>query len=140
MCSRCKREKDDNEFYKEKHGKGGLTSYCKECSINYHLAWQVIHRVEKNEYNRNRNHNMVTDDYNKLLKLQNNLCAICGKPENRTYNGKITALMVDHDHKTGKIRGLLCHHCNIILGHMRDELYLCDKVKEYLTQSLFKVS
>jgi hypothetical protein len=51
--------------------------------------------------------------YNELLRLQNNLCAVCKKPETVTRVGDVKLrLAVDHDHSTGKVRGLLCSMCN----------------------------
>lgn len=49
---------------------------------------------------------ITTEDYNRILEEQNGKCAVCGKPP------KTTRLAVDHCHKTGKIRGLLCSYCN----------------------------
>ena len=48
-------------------------------------------------------------EYDGLFQLQNGKCAVCGK------EGK---LLVDHDHTTGRVRGLLCHECNIVLGFL----------------------
>ena len=49
----------------------------------------------------------VTDaEYDRLLSAQGGGCAICGNPP------KTRRLHVDHDHKTGRVRGLLCHRCN----------------------------
>ncbi len=65
---------------------------------------------------------------NYLLKInqQKNLCAICkGKQE-----GKI--LCVDHDHKTGKVRGLLCNQCNVGLGNLKDDIQVLQSAIEYL--------
>lgn len=49
---------------------------------------------------------ITTEDYNQMLKEQDGKCAVCGKPP------KTMRLAVDHCHKTGKIRGLLCSYCN----------------------------
>jgi hypothetical protein len=65
-------------------------------------------------------YNITTEEYNNLLKLQNNVCAICGKPETATNKGKIKLLSVDHNHKTNKARGLLCSDCNTGLGKFKD--------------------
>ena len=53
---------------------------------------------------------------------QRGLCAVCGNPETSTMKrtGEIKMLHIDHDHKTGKIRGLLCQDCNMALGHLQD--------------------
>lgn len=72
-----------------------------------------------------------------MLEAQNGVCAICGKPESRRSKktGHIYALHVDHDHKTGDIRGLLCHHCNAGLGHFADNVEAMEKAIAYLKQS-----
>jgi len=54
-----------------------------------------------------------------MLHSQNGLCAICGKPPSRR-NVKEMLLHVDHNHKTGKIRGLLCNSCNRGIGLLGD--------------------
>ena len=59
--------------------------------------------------------------YQDILSQQNFVCAICKNPEKVKHNRKtISLLAVDHDHETGKIRGLLCSRCNQGLGHFDD--------------------
>jgi len=55
-------------------------------------------------------YNLTVEEYNEMVKRQCGVCLICGKPDKRRNLG------VDHDHKTGKIRGLLCSGCNGSLG------------------------
>jgi hypothetical protein len=58
-----------------------------------------------------------------MITVQSNLCAICGKPETRVVQaGTPPRLSVDHDHKTGKVRGLLCAECNTMLAHAGDDV------------------
>jgi hypothetical protein len=57
-------------------------------------------------------------EYNEILEKQNGCCAICGIHQSKLNK----SLFVDHNHKTGKIRGLLCFKCNISLGHLEDVL------------------
>lgn len=74
--------------------------------------------------------------YNKMLLDQNNLCAICKQTQkaviNKETNNKIRLLSVDHCHKTGIVRGLLCNHCNHGLGHFMDNPYLLEAAAQYL--------
>jgi hypothetical protein len=72
-------------------------------------------------YGLQRNYDLSLEEYSRMLHAQNYVCAICEKPEIRTgNNGKPVALHVDHDHKTGRVRGLLCYKCNSALGGMED--------------------
>ena len=69
--------------------------------------------------------------YKQMFKEQNGVCAICGKEETRkTAKGAVCKLMVDHNHLTEKVRGLLCHKCNVGLGLMMDNI---DNLKQAIT-------
>lgn len=72
-----------------------------------------------------RKYGITLDEYNDMLEKQNGVCAICGQAKNET-------LAVDHDHKTGKIRGLLCGHCNHVVGFAKDNIDILDKTILYL--------
>ncbi len=66
---------------------------------------------------------------------QNGLCAICNQPETAFMKNKIMYLAVDHDHKTGKIRGLLCSNCNNGLGRFYDNVELLQNAIGYIEKS-----
>lgn len=70
----------------------------------------------------------------KLLVAQNHVCAICQKPETKVNKstGKLYSLAVDHDHDTGRVRGLLCFSCNIALGKLKDSLDIAKRAVRYL--------
>ncbi len=70
-------------------------------------------------------------DYNEILKKQNNCCYICYKHKNE-FNKR---LAVDHDHKTGEVRGLLCMRCNSSLGGFEDNVDFLKRAIEYLRRS-----
>ena len=69
---------------------------------------------------------MISDEALKELKETTKECVICGSNEK---------LVVDHDHQTGKIRGMLCNHCNRGLGHFRDDPMLLEFAAQYLYAS-----
>jgi hypothetical protein len=75
------------------------------------------------------------EEYNQLFIEQNGVCAICFKPERAKQNGILVLLAIDHDHKTGKIRGLLCTRCNVGLGHFNDDPILLRSATKYLTSN-----
>lgn len=74
-----------------------------------------------------RKYGITEEDYEDLKLSQNGRCAICrNKPRTR-------ALAVDHDHKTGEIRGLLCSRCNHgLLGHAYDSVEMLKRALDYL--------
>jgi len=76
--------------------------------------------------------------YQDMLAAQNGCCAICKKQETAPdkANGKIKNLAVDHDHKTGAVRALLCSTCNRAIGLFNDDTALLDAAKAYLQSHL----
>lgn len=81
-----------------------------------------------------KDYNLSIKQYNEMLRNQNNVCAICLQNESyvniKTKN--IQDLSVDHDHGTGKIRGLLCRRCNLGLGYFKDNLDMLSAAIMYL--------
>jgi hypothetical protein len=72
-----------------------------------------------------RRYGITLEKYQSILDMQGGVCAICGK-------AKEEILHVDHDHATGKVRGLLCGHCNHVLGFGKDDMTLFEKAIKYL--------
>lgn len=73
---------------------------------------------------------ITLNEYNQMHDAQNGLCKICGNPEELDRR-----LAVDHNHETGKVRGLLCFKCNVILGHIEGlGLAMIAKVLDYLDE------
>lgn len=71
---------------------------------------------------------MTIEDYTAILHGQNDGCAIC------MTGPKHRALDVDHDHQTGKVRGLLCNVCNLAVGYFKDSPALLFRAIDYLTK------
>lgn len=78
-----------------------------------------------------REYGITPEDFNMMHENQKGLCAICNKPELVKAN-----LAVDHDHNTGKVRGLLCSTCNHALGAFGDSVELLHKAIAYLESDL----
>lgn len=76
--------------------------------------------------------NIELEDYESMLKQQNYVCAICNRPETTVVRGKLARLAVDHDHKTGKIRQLLCGKCNKALGLFDESVDIMLNAIEYV--------
>jgi hypothetical protein len=70
-------------------------------------------------------------DYERMLEEQNGVCAICSSPP---PNNRKTRLAIDHCHKTGKVRGLLCDKCNRSIGLLKDDVSVLKSAIKYLTK------
>lgn len=81
-----------------------------------------------------RNYGISLESYKKMWADQGNVCAICGDSgEYRATASNSVSLVIDHCHKTGEVRGLLCHTCNSALGQFQDSTEMLLKAVEYLT-------
>lgn len=117
-CTRCKTEKPGTSEYFPLHNKkrNGLDSWCRACRATY-----------RNGICRGKFRDVISDAQLQELKNSTKECVICGTEG---------TLVVDHDHTTGKVRGMLCNHCNRGLGHFRDDPTLLEFAAQYLYASV----
>ncbi len=120
-----------------------LSVYCAECRQTAEFK-EKRRKIASNYYKNNKNkeyersrkynlwkiYNITIEDFNYLLELQNYSCAICSKSETELNK----RLNIDHDHKTGKVRGLLCSNCNTALGLLYDNPELISKSLAYINK------
>jgi uncharacterized CHY-type Zn-finger protein len=111
ICGICKKELPMADFYKRSY-------WCKECEKENNQK----HPRLKSRYKR---FGITLEGYAIRLENQRGRCAICGRVSERR-------LSVDHDHKTGKVRGLLCTRCNTGIGCFCDDQKLLNRAIEYL--------
>jgi len=131
VCAKCKVEKKYSEFVVRKNrNKHNITYSCKVCKNRESKKYYENNPLAKKEQDMKRTYGITLDDYDRMLKSQNNRCAIC----NGTETGRIASkyLAIDHCHTTGKVRGLLCFTCNTAIGHMKDDVELLEKAIAYL--------
>jgi len=156
-CSKCKTEKALIEFSFQNKKTGKLMSHCKSCRNSYNREYRHIDIVatrkkDKERYKKNAerrreyareyrrkypertratnwkvNYGITPEYFYGMLKEQDNKCAICGR--DMDDYGKI--FCVDHNHKSGKVRGLLCDPCNYGIGFYEKHK---DKYKVYLSK------
>ena len=134
-CSGCKKHLPVSFFAKDISRYDALNHLCKECvsiARKKYRASDNGFEVTKRG-NLIKNFKITLEEYNQILENQNGVCAICGREETMEYsNGRIKQLAVDHDHKTGKVRGLLCNSCNRGLGLFMDSsLYLKNAINYF---------
>lgn len=131
-CPRCKKELPIQEFGKNRAAYDGVTKYCK-----FHHYQKGMDNLTKNwgsakQYRLKYRHGITLEQYEAMLTAQDHKCAICLRyPEDNLKN----PWHVDHDHSTGKVRGILCHSCNTALGNFKDDVHLLMRAVEYLTVS-----
>ena len=120
-CSKCGETKPASSFYSRKRGTSGTYSACKECLRKARNPRSVRNAQLKNRYG------ITLVEYERMLESQAGVCKICGGPpmHRGTYH-------VDHCHRTGKVRGLLCHKCNVALGMVGDDTDLLMRLAEYV--------
>lgn len=157
-CNTCLVEKELENFSKDSRNKDGLNGECKPCRSakmraarkdnpekfrEYDrtrwdkrkvktLEWREKNREKYNatmreyqklNYDRLRlnRYNLTVEQYNELIEEQNKKCAICSKETEK--------LVIDHNHKTGKVRKLLCYNCNRGMHYIDDEVLLLNMIQ-----------
>ena len=115
---------------------------CKDCGIEFvktgknHIRCSACKIVEEKRKRRiyerkldyRKKYGITLEQYNAMFTVQNGCCLICN--EHQTVSGK--ELSVDHCHTTGKIRGLLCSNCNLMLGFAKDNVEILSNGIQYL--------
>lgn len=76
--------------------------------------YRVKNRIHRRKYHLKK-YGLTIEAYTILLETQHGVCKICHEPPNDRH------LAVDHDHKTGRVRGLLCSACNLAIGSLKDD-------------------
>lgn len=108
--------KKGHEFTEANTGNWKNKRVCKACA-KLNADWQRL-----------RKYGLDKDSYEELLKKQKNQCVICEREFTVTPH-------IDHDHETGKVRGLLCYPCNSGLGQFEDDIGRLKRAIKYLKQS-----
>lgn len=136
QCSRCKLVKPYSEFHKSKERKDGLQHKCKECNKIAANDWNRKNKDRHRENNRNPSdevtfrrratrYGLTVTELRNMLTEANNTCEICGRvPE--------TYVVVDHCHKSLKVRGILCGPCNQSLGLMKENTEWLESMIQYI--------
>lgn len=82
-----------------------------------------------------RQYKLHLEDYENMWLEQQGQCAICSV-ELIITKGKLNTACVDHDHSTGKVRGILCRRCNNVLGFNKDDITIFEKQQSYLKRTI----
>jgi hypothetical protein len=122
-CADCKQYKPVAEFPRNKNAKDGVHCYCKECNNRRtRESRQRLHGGSRH-YHLMHRYGIGAEEFDELVRAQGGICPVCGR-ENPEH--------VDHDHVTGKVRGILCFNCNGGLGQFRDSIDALERAVTYL--------
>lgn len=135
-CTKCKINKEDSAFYF--HKRDGRKRQCKDCCRRYQREhkreYRRIHGRKKispataRKYWLKRKDGLTEKQWLELFRQQNGKCAVCGAPHLEFKKG----LCIDHNHKTGNVWGLLCVHCNTLVGHAQEDVNILNCIIRYL--------
>jgi hypothetical protein len=103
----------------------------KEKIVMHRKEYNDAHKKERKEYRIKATFGLTLSEYNKIYISQKGCCAICKIPESE-IKGRWKSLCADHNHKTGKVRGLLCPKCNTAIGFFQDDSKIVKEVLFYL--------
>ncbi len=132
-CNTCLQEKPIDSFYLHRGARtseGYRAPTCKDCHKQKSMAWAEKNPDKVAAHRRKRNlkekYGLTVEQYDEMVFEQNGACFVCNTvPERRRLN-------VDHCHKTGKVRKLLCDKCNMAIGLLEDDIDRISKVRKYL--------
>lgn len=137
VCLKCKLEKPVENFYRASRNSDRFQSYCKPCGIQNGRDWRNKSSFRERDRKRKllKRHGVTLEQYTSMLNTQCGVCRICSLPPTSKRNHEKYNLCVDHCHKTGKIRGLLCKSCNLAIGNMSDNLEWANNIVKYLKET-----
>lgn len=141
-CFTCKGVFPNQDFTKDSSKSDGLSIYCKYCKRKGDKAYKKSRPEKQKEYKKRYKptsyltdraymlklrYGMTLKDFDDLFESQGRKCALCRSEKSDAKN-----FVVDHDHKTGVVRGILCSYCNRALGMFKDDIEVLNKAIRYL--------
>jgi hypothetical protein len=140
ICGKCKENKDTELFPKLNPNsksynqfKNGIKPWCRECYKDYSKNYMKEKRNESgSKYDHyKKRYGISRENLNEMLKERNYKCDICGNESDHRYD----KLCVDHSHTTGKVRGLLCFSCNVMIGQSKENIDVLKNAINYLKEN-----
>lgn len=127
-CFTCGEEKPTDDFYANRRN-------CKACIRESQRRFRYSTPGYNHSRNLKRRYGISVDEYQTLIANQNFACPICEVeiPDTLEYKGRRPSV-VDHNHETGDVRGILCSKCNLVLGHARESTDILYKAIVYLSE------
>ena len=120
-CSECHEWLPPTAYNKDKRQANGISYRCRNCS-----------RTSIRKYNLRAKYNLEVGEYNILLEKSQGQCTCCSKRLHNNAPHPEDRPIIDHDHKTGKVRAILCNHCNRMVGYLREDPKYTMKLLDYI--------
>ena len=142
-CTDCRSELPLSEFGAHARMRDGLRKYCKRCASLRSIRWRDANADRVLDTRLRKKFGITLKQYRQMLDEQGGVCAICGQPPSFVTGRpptraqgrqQVPNLVVDHDHATGKIRGLLCTPCNRGIGFLKDDPSVVRFALKYLEE------
>ncbi len=128
-CPQCKSDLPVEDFGNNRSSYDGLTAYCRPCHTRQGRESRAKNWGSSRHYHLMHRYGISAEDADNLLVEQGGVCAICQKVPKQELR---IPWHVDHDHETGKVRGILCHSCNTALGNFNDDPEILGRALNYL--------
>jgi hypothetical protein len=128
-CPGCHRELPRSDFGRNRSNTDGLTAYCKPCHNAKGKETYTRLYGSTRDYHLKRRYGLTAADVDAMVKAQGGFCALCRER---------AAQHVDHDHVTGRVRGVLCSCCNQALGNARDRTDILRAAIDYLERTTWQ--
>lgn len=131
-CTKCKKEKPLFQFTRNKRSDDGLHAWCSECLCVARRIYAAKPESKVRSYAHNRKRRLKTQygitiaQYNAMLSAAKGVCAACRLPFGEAR------ISVDHNHATGKVRGIIHQSCNFLIGLARDNPRSLRLIAQYL--------
>lgn len=147
ICPKCKRNLSFDNYNFDKKGK--INTVCKKCKNENYKKWikenkqkvkdrKAKYHIKTKEYRRwytiKLRYGLTKEEYEIILNSQNNKCAICKTEKSGHKN--TDEMIVDHCHKTKKVRGLLCNRCNTLLGNVNESVEILKETIKYIKRHI----
>lgn len=128
VCSACNQALPVERFGASPLYRDGRRGQCTPCRAKRNKKRQA-RRCETRRYKLKSRYGLTPDDYSRMLEAQGGGCGLCRSkdPKSRWHR-----FHFDHCHETGKVRGLLCNPCNVLIGKFNDDAELFQRFADYL--------
>ena len=127
-CPRCGEERPTDSFYSYKRA-------CKSCLREEQRIFRASRPDYHHAHNLKQRYGISVDEYQTIIANQNFACAICTVEISDAVEYKAgRSVVVDHNHETGEVRGILCSKCNLVLGHARESTEILYRAIVYLSE------